>query len=150
MNPSGVSFQAMISSTRGKVLVCFESLKYIYRFSAFAFNPENNFELLFKETSLPIKDKYSENANTTYIKLALNDDKSKAFICYSIESNSSLIKCISYDINNNRFTELSLNNNNYDFCNTKYLGFNIYYFNQTKEYVLSCITTIRENFIFII
>ena len=141
--PSGISCQAMISSINGKVFACFESLKYINRFSAFVFNPDDDFNLLFKETSLPIKDKNNENANATYIKSALNDDKSQAFICYSIESISSLIKCVSYDINNNRFTELSFD---CDFCNTKYFGFNINYFPQTREYVVSCITQNKKKF----
>ena len=143
--PSGLSCQAMISSVRGKVLVCFESLKYIYRFGAFAFNPDNNFELLFKETSLPTKNQDNKDVYATYIKSALNEDKSKAFICYSIEYNSNLIKCVSYDVNMNRFTVLSIDSY---FCNTKYFGFNTYYFSQTKEYVVSCISVDRKNFYF--
>ena len=54
--------------------------------------------------SLSIKICNNEEIDATYIKSALNDDKSKAFICYSIETISSQLNYVSYDINNNIFT----------------------------------------------
>ena len=101
--PYGICCQAMISSTKGKVFVCFEIIKDIHIFSAFVFSPDNNFEL-FQEASLSIKNCNNEEVDATYIKSALNNDKSKAFICYSIETISSQLNYVSYDINNNIFT----------------------------------------------
>ena len=140
----GISCQIMLSSEKGKVLTCFEFMEFQYGdmnngnndikrgIVAFSFRPENNFELLFYSNLY-------EEVNTTEvnsIKSAINNDRTKALVCYSIEY-QKIVKCIYYDINQNTLfqTELFL-----DFCLTDYFGFNIYYFQSTDEYILCCLS----------
>ena len=79
----------------------------------------------------------SNNKDAKYIKSSVNNNKSKVLICYSIES-SDYLKCIKYDINENEnpLSEVFFTAN---YCNTKAFGFNIYYFNEVDEYIISCI-----------
>ena len=143
MNPTGLSCQVMISSSRGKVLVCFESLMYLYRLSVFIFDPESNneFELLEKNEGVSL----NINVETSYIKSVLNGDKSKALVCYSIKTNSdNQLKCYNYNINSNSFSYF----NEAYFCNTQYFGFEIYFFEKANEFSVSCINTYKNSFTF--
>ena len=144
MNPTGLSCQVMISSSRGKVLVCFESLVNLYKLSAFIFNPESNnnkFELLEKNEG----ESLNINVETSYIKSVLNSDKSTALVCYSIKANSvNLLKCYNYNINSNSFSSV----NDAVFCNTQYYGFEIYFFEKANEFSITCINTNKNSFTF--
>ena len=128
---SGLSCQIMISSTYGKVLTCFESVQENNRILAFFFNPDNNFELLMVSNGALQNE---DNKNAAYIKTCINDEKTRALICYSIVETMKL-KCISYEINSNTFYNVELLAT---FCSTKFYGYDIYFFNNTKEYVLTC------------
>ena len=144
INPYGLSCQVMISSTYGKVLTCFESLKNDNKIGAFTFKPDNNdnFDLLF--TNINFLSNY-ENKEANFIKSSLNNDKSRALICYSIENPNGL-KCIYYDINSKNFNNVILSSN---FCNVQYFGYNIYYFDKTNEYILTCIGQNKDHFYFV-
>ena len=143
MNPTGLSCQVMISSSRGKVLVCFESLMNLYKLSAFIFDPESNnkFELLEKNEGVSL----NINVETSYIKSVLNGDKSIALVCYSIKTNSvNQLKCYNYNINSNSFSRI----NEATFCNTQYFGFEIYFFEKPNEFSITCINTNKNSFTF--
>ena len=141
INPSGLSCQTMISSTKGRVFTCFESIKNLKQIVAFTFNPDDSFKLLFMSEGIPI---IRDKDDASYIKSSLNMDKSIAFICYSVES-PDYLKCLTYNINLNQFKNLPLESG---FCNTKYFGFNIYYFPKNNEYVISCINNSKNSFYF--
>ena len=144
INPNGLSCQVMISSTYGKVLTCFESIKNDNKIGAFTFKPNDNneFYLLFTNANF-LSNHGSREA--TFVKASLNDDKSKALVCYSV-ANPDILKCIYYNVNNQNFYDLTLYS---DLCNIQYFGFNIYYFDKTNEYVLTCIGPNQNTFIFV-
>ena len=145
INPNGLSCQVMISSNDGKVLTCFESLKNDNKLAAFTFKPDNdndNFDLLYTNTNFLGN---FDNKEATFVKASLNNDKSKALVCYSV-TNQDFVKCIYYDINTKLFNDLSLYTN---VCNIQYFGFNIYYFDKTSEYILTCIGPNKDAFIFV-
>ena len=130
INPYSISCQNMKSLTYGKVLTCFQGISNFKSIVAFNLNPDNNFELLFKSELYPDSDNYDIN----YIKTSINSDNSKAFICFAHQSPNKL-KCIYYDINENKFFNISSSTK----CNIKYFGFNLNYFMSSNEYVLSCL-----------
>ena len=131
---TGISCQIMISSTKRKVLICFFNLKKdgIYYILASSFDPENSFEKINDSNYLPEQD----NQEIKFIKSSTNDNKTKAIICYSVESPSEKIKCVNYDVNENLLKNSSLFIKN---CGTKSFYFNVYYFIKSNEYVLSCL-----------
>ena len=131
---TGISCQTMISSTKGKTLICFFNLKKdgIFYILASSFYPENSFEKISDSNYLPEQD----NQEIKFIKSSTNDNKTKAIICYSVESPFERIKCINYDVNENLLKNSSLYMKN---CGTKSFHFNTYYFNKSNEYVLSCL-----------
>ena len=130
INPYSISCQNMKSLTYGKVLTCFQGISNFKSIVAFNLNPDNNFELLFKSELYPDSDNYDIN----YIKTSINSDNSKAFICFTHQSPNKL-KCIYYDINENKFFNISSSTK----CNIEYFGFNLNYFMSSNEYVLSCL-----------
>ena len=143
INPTGVSCQAMNSSTYGKVLTCVVDIQNVKRLAAYTFQPQNNnFDLLFMNNYYDINN--YDNKNAVYIKSALNNDKSKALICYSVDSPG--LKCVSYDINTKTFSDPQLTNND---CKVEYYGNNVNYFDQTNEYVLSWISSSDDKFNFL-
>ena len=78
--------------------------------------------------------KESDLGNINVIKTTLNEDKTKAFVCYLIE-NPKKAKCLYFNIIENKFYDVFLNETK---CNTQYFGFNIFYFKETKEFIFSC------------
>ena len=60
-----------------------------------------------------------DNKNAAYIKTCINDEKTRALICYSIVETMKL-KCISYEINSNTFYNVALLAT---FCSTKFFGY---------------------------
>ena len=140
VNANAISSQTMISSTKGKLLICFFNLikgnnSYIL---ASSFNPENSFEKINDSNYFPELDK----KELVFIKSSTNDDKTKAFICYSIESPNK-IKCVSYDVNENAINNSSLL---MESCGAKTFHFNVYYFEKSNEYVLCCLNIGLTNF----
>ena len=131
---TGISCQTMISSTKGKILICFFNLKKdgIFYILASSFYPENSFEKISDSNYLPEQD----NQEIKFIKSSTNYNKTKAIICYSVESPNERIKCVNYDVNENILKNSSLNMKN---CGTKSFHFNTYYFEKSNEYVLSCL-----------
>ena len=140
IHPNGLSCHIMISSiNNNKALTCFESIQADNNIIfAFSFNPES-FTLLSASYT------YFHNENNkeaTYIKTCINNERTKALICYS-NVESGFLKCIYYEINDDKFTYLTLFS---DFCNTNYFGYNIYFFNQRNEYILTCDNKIQKIF----
>ena len=139
LSVQGISCQAMNSSNNSKILICFNSLKknnnhYI---AAYSLNPENSFDYILKNSLF-----LADNGEVKCIKSSVSNNKKKALICYSIESPCK-IKCIYYDINTNYFNETSLN---FTYCNIKFFGFNINYFEKSNEYIFSCINNNLNKF----
>ena len=143
INPTGISCQAMNSSTYGKVLTCIVDIQNVKRLAAYTFKPQNNnFVLLFMNDFHYINN--YDNKNAIYIKSALNNDKSKALICYSVESPA--LKCLSYDINTKAFNDPQLSNTD---CKVEYYGNNVNYFEKTNEFVLSWVSSNNDKFNFL-
>ena len=160
---NALSCQMMNSPNYGKVLTCFQKIGIKDEFEGwedekmpmgrrFEFNPpetiayiafnfalDDDLEFLYKSNVL--EEEY--NQNTNFFKSAVNNDRTKAIICY-LESYNN-IRCIYYDINKNKldFTELDI-----DKCNNNYFGFNIYYFKIPNEYIFSCIDNDNKNLYF--
>ena len=88
---SALSCEIMKSDTKGKLLTCFESMNGII--FAFSFNPDNNF-------AMPQYNIYQkgDGNNAKFIKSSVNKEKTKSFICYSIQipDTSYEVKCIYY------------------------------------------------------
>lgn len=125
------SCNKMISSSFGVVLTCFYSLIHMQNsMAAFSFNPDNDFEILFMSN---IYDE-GDNKLIQYISSVTNNDGSKAFICYIIETNIG--KCVSYDINNNTISDVIIKSN---YCSCNLFGLHAYYFEKINEFVFSCI-----------
>jgi len=138
---NGISCQAMISSTKGKLLICFFNLKKNneYYILASSFNPENSFEKINDSNYF----QESDNKEIIFIKSTTNSDKTKAFVCYSIESPEK-IKCINYNVNENIINNSSLISGN---CGAKIFHFNVNYFDKSNEYVFSCLNPDLNSFI---
>ena len=142
VNPQTLSCEIMIHSSYGKIIPCFISIKLMqdsnFYFIGIIFNIETNFTYL--NTSEPYLE--SDYKNITNIKTTLNEDKTKAFICYSIE-NPTKVKCLYYDINENKLYDVFITETN---CNSNYFGINIFYFKETKEFIFSCIDNSKQSF----
>ena len=111
----GLSCRGTYSNTYQNVVTCFESVNYNNannKLTAFSFSPEQDFILRF----MKVGDNNIENKEADYIKSVLNEDKTKALICYTIQ-NPDQLKCLYYDVVKNNFNDLSLFA---EFCNTKY------------------------------
>ena len=124
------SCNKMTSSSFGVVLTCFYSLIHMQNsMAAFSFNPDNDFEILLMSN---IYDE-GDNKLIQYISSVTNNDGSKAFICYVIETNIG--KCVSYDINNNTISDVIIKSN---YCSCNLFGLHAYYFEKIHEFVFSC------------
>ena len=142
VNPQTLSSEIMIHSTYGKILTCFIGIKlksenknYIITLT---FKMENDF--IYLNTSNPYLE--SDNKNIYTIKTTLNEDKTKAFVCYSFE-NPNTAKCLYYDINENNFYDVFITETK---CVSKYFAINLFYLKETKEFIFSCIDNSKENF----
>ena len=137
INRYSLSCQSMKLLNHGKVVTCFENILYYNIIIALNYNPENNFEFLFKcELSI------DEENNPVFIKSAVNSERNKAFICLSSESPNKLYFYY-YDINENKFVSISFQND----CKVKYYDFNTFYFKSSNEYILSCLSNTAYNVI---
>ena len=130
-NSENISCKTMISSSLGKILTCFYGLSHVENsLAAFSFDPDNNFSFLLMSNIYPD----SNDKAIKYITSTTNNDKSKALICYVIETENG--KCVSYDINTNIISELIINSN---ICQCNYFSLRSYYFEKPKEYMFACI-----------
>ena len=139
INLSSLSCEIMKSNSTEKLLTCFESMNGII--FAFSFNPDNNFAM----PQFNIYEKGDDN-NAKFIKSSVNKENTKSLVCYSIQIETSYkVKCIYYDSTSNGFEITSLG---IDICNENYFAFNNYYFPQTDEYIMTCVTSDNKAFIF--
>ena len=127
-----------------KVLTCFTGIQlyadHFFYIIAFTFKFESSFKHLM--TSPPFKE--SDLRDINVIKTTLNEEKTKAFVCYLIESPNKA-KCLYFDIIENKFYDVFLIETR---CNSKYYGLNIFYFKETKEFIFSC--NDNENLLYIL
>ena len=136
----GLSCQAMLNTTLQKNLVCFLNVRNsIFASTAITFDPENNFNYLSMSSN---RIDESDGAQVHYFKSAVNNDRKKALICYSIDSPKK-IKCYSFDSIQNKLSAVFYNTNK---CDTNLFGFNDYYFEQSNEYIISCIDNSKYRF----
>ena len=75
------------------------------------------------------------NYEQTYIKSAILVEKQIVLICYASDTDNSG-HCLKYDSSLNRYYEEKEDIENCDLTSPN--GFNVYYFSQTKEYIISC------------
>ena len=137
----GLSCQPMINTTLQKNLVCFVNIKNsgIFTSVAVSFDPDNNFNYLSMSNN-NLAD--SDGVEAHNFKSSVNNDKKYALICYSIESPKK-VKCFSYDSIENTLGDVFYYNNK---CDTNLFGFNNYYFEQSNEYIISCIDNTKLKF----
>ena len=125
--------EKMITNNKDNYITCFyqyekQSIKVIGELS---FQPDKNFTYIEprKYLELNCQNKIVEFASST-----INDDKTKAYICYSAHSQKST--CFYYDINTREFSNIYVIG--YQCTKSLYL-FNLYYFRKTKEFIFSCV-----------
>ena len=137
----GVSCQAMLNSNLQKNLVCFINLKSYgtYNSIAISFNPDINCNYISISINTIVD---SDGAEVHYYKTEVNSDRKKALICYSIDS-PKRVKCFTYDSIENSLGDVFYNT---DKCDTNLFGFNDYYFEQSNEYIISCIDNTKSKF----
>ena len=142
INPQTLSSEMMIHSQYGKIFSCFVCIRqrndYNFYITAFTFSIDTDLNYLMM--SNPCLEPDLENINT--IKTTLNEDKTKAFVCYSIE-NLSKVKCLYFYINENKFYDVFITENS---CNSNYFGINLFYFKETQEFIFSCIDNEQKSF----
>ena len=141
LNLQCIACHAMFSSSNTKSLVCFINAisgSYYY-FNAYAFNPDQNFQYLFMAHNALFENVFSP---AKVMKSCINDEQTKVFICYSLD-NEINVKCFYYNSKENKLSEIFIN---FDFCNINIYGFNIFFFKQSNEYILSCIDNSKKQF----
>ena len=129
----GLSCQLMNHPLKGKILVCFYSLKGSPNniFTFFLINLETQSIVIDPREKGSIQLSVNENG-IKWIKSAVNIDYKKAFICFY---SSSLGYCTSYSINDNTFSKIIKYSDN---CRDSYFGLNVNYFRETENFVFSC------------
>ena len=142
LNLKCISCQTMLNYRNDKSFVCFANGRQYntYFLTAFAFYPDQNFEFAFMPES-PLYDNEISYANV--IKSCINDEQTKALVCYSLENNENDVKCFYYNSQQNKLSQIFINVN---YCNTNIYGFNIFFFKQTNEYIFSCFDSSKEHF----
>ena len=143
LNLKCISCHAMFSSGNSKSLVCFVnaiSSNSYYFFNAYAFNPDQNFNYAFMAQEALFESVFS---TAKVMKSCINDEQTKALVCYSLEDNEVDVKCFYYNSQQNKLSKIFINVN---YCNTNIYGFNIFFFQQSKEYIFSCVDSSKEYF----
>jgi len=142
LNLNIISCHAMYySSENTKYLVCFiNAISYNnYYLNAYGFNPDQDFNFVFMATPL-----YETVFSFVKVmKSSINDDQTKALVCYSLENNEINVKCFYYNSKENKISEIFIN---VDYCNTNVFGFNIFFFQQSNEFIFSCVDSSKERF----
>jgi len=129
-------------SSNTKYLVCFiNAISYNnYYLNAYGFNPDQDFNYVFMAQA-PLFEKVS--SFTKVLKSSINDDLTKALVCYSLENNEINVKCFYYNSKENKISQIFIN---VDYCNTNVFGFNIFFFQQSNEFIFSCVDSSKERF----
>ena len=142
LNLKCISCHAMFSSTNIKSLVCFINgiISKSYYFIAYAFDPDQDFQYAFTAEAPLFETEFSA---AKVIKSCINDEQTKALVCYSLENNEIDVKCFYYNSLQNKLSEIFINVN---YCNTNIYGFNIFFFQQSNEYIFSCVDSSKEYF----
>ena len=135
LNLKCISCHSKFSSANIKSLVCF--INGISR-NSYYFNQD--FQYVFTAEA-PIFEK--EFSAAKVIKSCINDEQTKALVCYSLEDNEVNVKCFYYNSQQNKLSEIFINVN---YCNTNIYGFNIFFFQQSNEYIFSCVDITNAQF----
>ena len=139
---NGLACQRIMQTDGNDYIILFYQIKsnnntkYICKIS---FEPENNFTFS-NEKCLKTDIEYYD---FLYVDSAINDDYSKIYVCYT--SGSSEGKCFYYKINENEFSQIHILAN---YCRGNYYYFHLNYFKINKDFILSCINTRFEYFVF--
>ena len=142
LNLKCISCHAMFTSGNSKSLICFLNAingNYNY-FNAYAFDPDQNFNYVFMAKEVLIETEFSA---AKVIKSCINDEQTKALVCYTLENNEVDVKCFYYNSQENTLSKIFINVN---YCNTNIYGFNIFFFQQSNEYIFSCVDSSQEKF----
>ena len=127
-----------MSESNNKVLICFagflDDANYL---AAFKYDPDNEITLISMSNSIADSDR----KKIEYIKSSINNEKTKALICYTIEG--SIGRCLYYFISENKLYEVFINSN---FCSSFQYGLNVYFFPKSNEYIFSCVDDIWYSF----
>ena len=124
LNLKCISCHAMFSSGNSKSLVCFVnaiSSNSYYFFNAYAFNPDQNFNYAFMAQEALFESVFS---TAKVMKSCINDEQTKALVCYSLEDNEVDVKCFYYNSQQNKLSKIFINVN---YCNTNIYVFNIFF-----------------------
>ena len=116
--------------SNNKVLTCsFSVFGDKSSFVVLTFNPDDNFSILLCKSFYE-----PEQKDFYYLKSSTNKERTKSLICYTIETPKG--KCVYYDINENTISDVFIESN---FCSSEAYGLNTYYFEQTNEFIFSCV-----------
>ena len=123
VNSNNLSCQQM-SESNNEVLICFAGFSDVTNYiAAFKYNPDNEITLISMSNSIAD----SSGKKIEYIKSSINNEKTKALICYTIEG--SIGRCLYYFISENKLYEVFINSN---FCSSFQYGLNVYFFSKIK------------------
>ena len=142
LNLKCISCHAMFTSGNSKSLICFLNAingNYYY-FNAYAIDPDQNFNYVFTAEAPLFETEFSA---AKVIKSCINDEQTKALVCYTLENNDIDVKCFYYNSQENTLSKIFINVN---YCNTNIYGFNIFFFHQSNEYIFSCVDSSQEKF----
>ena len=124
--------QRMKNNQYNILLTCYYGISEIYNsLVAISYDPESDFSVLFN-SNIYIDE--ADNKEIKYVYSSVNSDRTKALVCYTIEDSKG--KCVSYDINENLISNLNLES---QYCYNSLFGLKSYFFEETKEFVFSCI-----------
>ena len=120
------------------VLTCFFSFSDITsKIIALSYNPDNEFSTVLGSNLFEEPD----DKKLLYIKCSTNKEKTKALMCYTIETPKG--KCVYYDINENTLSSIFIESS---YCSSSNYGINAYYFQKTNEYIFSCVNNENKFF----
>lgn len=132
---NGFACQRVMQEDKNDYIIIFYQLK-TKNVCKISFEPENNFTFSNKKC-------FEISSDFIYVDSAINDDYSKIYVCYT--SGEGEGNCFYYKISDNEFSRIYILAK---YCRQNYFFFHLNYFKVNKEYVLSCINTKIEYFIF--
>ena len=130
-NNNGLTCELMSPLNSEKILTCFYAIANPYALAATSFYLNNSISQCY---SMPII--YLSNIQPGYFKSDVNNDKTKALICYSASGTGG--RCTFYNINNNTFSE---DKKYFNSCQNQPKGIHVDYFEKAKEFIFSCSDT---------
>ena len=132
---NGFACQRIIQEDENDYIIIFYQLKS-RKICKISFEPENNFTFSNKKC-LEVDNEF------IYVDSAINDDYSKIYVCYTSGLGNG--NCFYYNIIDNEFSQTYILA---DYCRQNHFYFHLNYFKISKEYILSCINTKFQYFIF--